>query len=384
VTPVETRPIETPKAQRFADFKQRSLPVIVWSVCAVLCIVLLANRARSFQYIGLAQAPQYEISAEATGKIDTLVVGLFQDVQAGEVVATLDESHVLASIATTNATIGKLQADLEAARAQILSGSGSGLADINADLRRFQIDEEDRRLSALSLRVVIESDEVELNRLRLEVNRNRELLLDGIVGQSFFETIEAAHAVVDTRLTKNKILLAQTEQEFRVARQRREDYENDLAVMPASEPMLAPLQQAISVEAARLGEIQELRKSLVLRSPIDGRVSQIFGRSGQTVVPGEAVVMISERSVSEIVAYLAESDGLSVEEQQPVRLVSHTRPGKVSDSVVLRVSPGIEVLPQRLWRNPQVADYGRAVVIAPQPAMQLTPGETIEVRFLSR
>ena len=84
-------------------------------------------------------------------------------------------------------------ADLEAAKAQMLSGSGSGLADVNADLRRFQIDEEDRRLSALSLRVVIESDEVELNRLRLEVERNRELLAEGIVGQSLFDTIEAAY-----------------------------------------------------------------------------------------------------------------------------------------------------------------------------------------------
>jgi multidrug resistance efflux pump len=384
VTPAEARPIDTPKAQRVADFKQRSLPVIVWSVCAVLCVVLLTSRARSFQYIGLAQAPQYEISADANGRIDTLVVGLFQDVQAGEVVATLDESQVLASIATSNARIGKLQADLEAARARVLSGSGSGLADVNADLRRFQIDEEDRRLSALRLRVVIESDEVELNRLRLEVNRNRELLAEGIVGQSFFETIEAAHAVVSTRLTENKILLAQTEQEFQVARQRRADYERELAVVPASEPMLAPLQQAISVEAARLGEIQALRKGLVLRSPVDGRVSQILGRRGQAVVPGEPLLTISERTVSEIVAYLAESDGLRVEEQQPVRLVSHTRPGSVSESVVLRVSPGIEMMPQRLWRNPQVADYGRAVVIAPQPAMHLTPGETIEVRFLSR
>ena len=384
MTPADTKPIETPHAQRVANFKQRSLPLIVWSVCALLCVVLLTNRARSFQYIGLAQAPQYEVSASATGTIDTLVVALFQDVQAGEVVATLDERSVLASIETTNARITKLQADLGSARAQMFSGSGSGLADFNADLRRFQIDEEDRRLEGLSLRVVVESDEVERSRLWLEVERNRELLGDGIIGQSFFETIQAAHDVVDTRLTKNKILLAQTDEEFQVARERRRAYEGELSVIPEAAPQLLPLQEAITIEAARLREIQVQRASLVLRSPVDGRVSSVYGRRGQAVVPGEPVVMISERSVSEIVAYLAEADGLRVEEQQPVRLVSHTRPGVVSDSVVLRVSPGIEVLPQRLWRNPQIADYGRAVVIAPQAAMKLTPGETIEVRFLSR
>ena len=380
----DTNLIATPRSQRVAEFKQRTLPVIVWSACALLCVVLLTNRARSFQYIGLAQAPQYEISVSATGTIDTLVVRLFQDVRAGEVIATLDERQVLATIATTNATISKLQADLEAARTQMLSGPGSGLADVNADLRRFQIDEEDRRLAVLSLGVVIESDEVERNRAALDVERNRKLLAEGIVGQSFFEMVQASHDIVDVRLTTNKVLLAQTEQEFRVARERRSSYEADMAVIPPPEPLLAPLQEAVTIEATRLREIQVLRENLVLRSPIDGRVSQIFGRRGQTVIPGEPVVIVSERMVSEIVAYLSETDGLRVEEQQPVRLVSRTRPGRVADSVVLRVSPGIEMLPQRLWRNPQVADYGRAVVIAPQAAMNLTPGETIEVRFLSR
>ncbi|MEE8411777.1 MAG: hypothetical protein V3S47_04695, partial [Acidobacteriota bacterium] len=258
---------------------------------------------------------------------------------------------------------------------------GSGLADVNADLRRFQIDEEDRRLAALSLRVVIESDEVERNRLWIDVGRNRKLLEEGIVGQSFFDSVEASHDVVATRLTENKILLAQTEKESRSARERRIAYESELAVVPAAAPLLLPLKEAISIEAARLREIQIVRESLVLRSPVDGRVSYVYGRRGQAVIPGEPVVMISERTVNEIVAYLTEADGLLVEQQHPVRLVSRTRPGIVADSVVLRVSPDIQMLPQRLWRNPQVADYGRAVVIAPQPAMKLTPGETIEVRF---
>ncbi|NIQ30424.1 MAG: hypothetical protein GTN89_08650, partial [Acidobacteria bacterium] len=73
-----------------------------------------------------------------------------------------------------------------------------------------------------------------------------------IVGQSLFDAIQAQHDVVETRLTKNKILLAQTEEEYRVARDRRESYEGELAVVPAAAPQLLPLQEAISIEAARL------------------------------------------------------------------------------------------------------------------------------------
>ena len=49
---------------------------------------------------------------------------------------------------------------------------------------------------------------------------------------------------------------------------------------------------------------------------------------------------------------------------------------------MLRVSPTIQELPPRLWRNPRVPDYGRAVVIAAAPGMRLTPGEVVNVKFL--
>ena len=379
--PHDAQPIEIPRAQRVEDFRQRSLPVIVWSVCAVLVLGLLARRAVSFEYIGLAQAMSYEISASTNGTVDTLVVDLFDDVQAGDVVAKLDDRQVLAAIDTANAMIGLLQAELDSARATVVSESGQGLRDWSADLRRFWIDEEDRRLAVLSLKVIIESDEIEEELLGLEVSRLRELLAQELIGQSEFDNVRMLHERVRQQIVDNRVLLAQTEQESEVARSRRESYEQRLPAVPEVEPLLGPLREAIAVEAARLREIEIQRQGLFLRSPVDGQVSQILCRNGQSVVPGEPIVMIAERSVQEIVAYLDEREATRIEENTAVRLASRARPGVVAESVVLRVAPAIEPLPQRLWRNPQVADYGRAVVIAASPAMQLTPGELVDVRF---
>jgi hypothetical protein len=39
-------------------------------------------------------------------------------------------------------------------------------------------------------------------------------------------------------------------------------------------------------------------------------------------------------------------------------------------------------MPERLWRDPAVPSYGRAVVIAANPALNLIPGELIQVKFL--
>ena len=121
---------------------------------------------------------------------------------------------------------------------------------------------------------------------------------------------------------------------------------------------------------------------MVLRSPVAGRVSQILCRNGQTVVPGEPILTVSDRSVKQIITYLHESDDRQVHENSQVLVSSMSRPEQAAESLVVRLGPGLEQLPQRLWRSPTVPDYGRAVVIAGIPRLELTPGELINVKFL--
>lgn len=370
------------QAQRMDDFKNRTLPVVVWSVAAIMVLIMLVGRAQRFDYIGLAQSPEYEISSSADGTIETVVVELFQDVDAGDVVVKLNDERVMASIRTSEATIRQLNAELDATGAQILAETGQGVADWTADLRRFQIDEEQRRLDILSLRVVIESDQVELERVGLELARADSLLDAGLISRSEFDITRLMYEGVRGRIDENLVLLKQTEQEYRAALARREAYEMELPRHPQDDPLLQPLREAIAVESRRLREIELQREALTLRSPVMGRVSQILCRRGQSVVPGEPILMIAEQSVQEIVAYLDEASGAEVQENTPVMVSSRNGSRTVAESVVLRVSPSIQALPPRLWTNPRVPDYGRAVVIAATPAMHLTPGELVNVKFL--
>ena len=75
-------------------------------------------------------------------------------------------------------------------------------------------------------------------------------------------------------------------------------------------------------------------------------------------------------------------DGLQIRESTPVIVSSRSSGRTVAESVVLRVGPSIQPLPQRLWTDPRFPDYGRAVVIAATPAMNLTPGEIVNIKFL--
>ena len=380
----DLRPIETPRAQKIEDFRRRTLPVIVWSVCALVVAGLLIGRARRFEYVGLARAMEYEISSHARATLETVVVDLYDDVSAGDVVAKLDDEPLLASIRTAEATVRQLNAQLESTRQELWTQTGSGNADWAADLRRFQIDEEQRRLEVLALRVEIESDRVEAERLAVELERSGTLLEAGLVSQSENDIARLAHEQVRRRLEENVVLLAQMESELAEARTRREAFERDHSREFSDEPMLRPLREAIAVETHRLDEIRLLRESMILRSPVGGQVSQILCRRGQAVEPGEPILLIAEQSVREIVAYLDEDAGSKIRENTPVLIANQNGSGTVAESVVLRVGPSIQELPPQLWNDPGIPSYGRAVVIAASPSMNLTPGQRVEVQFQPR
>jgi multidrug resistance efflux pump len=374
----QSKKIRTPIGQRGGDFRRRALPAIVWTAVAVLSATMLIDRVRRFEYLGLVQAYDYEISANTNGTLETVVVSLFDHVDPGEIVAKLDDQHVRASLETSTAEIRRLNAALGAERAKLSSED----ADWNADFRRFQIDEEQRRLDVLSLKVVIESDQVDLERLELEVDRARELLFAGLIGQLDFDTTRLQRDMLHKRIEESLALKAQTEREFEVARARRERFQGENPRDPEDEERLGPLREAISVASYRMTEIELQRQALLLRSPVAGQVSALLCRQGQAVRPGEPILTVTEQTPREIVAYLNEADGETARKSARVLVASRTEAGRVAESLVVRVGPSIQQLPQRLWRNPRIPDYGRPVVIAGVPALDLTPGELVEVRFL--
>jgi len=374
-------PIETPYPQRVADFKRRYLPVVVWSVAALACVLLLTGRASRLEHIGLARSMQYQVSANAVGQLEAVLVDLYDHVEAGQLVAKLDDAEVAARVERSRATVRQLGAELDAARTQLASSSRLDQAGWHNDLRRFATDEEDRRLAALELRVTIESDEIELERLALELQRSGPLLETGLIGRQEYDNVRLLHDTVRTRIEESRVLLDQTQSEFRTAVLRRETFEKNLPSVPEEEPVLRPLREAIEVESIRLQEIQARRRATVLRSPVTGQVSSILCRRGQTVVPGEPILTIADGTVTEILAYLDETESGRATENATVLVASLSRPEKVAESVVLRLGPDVEILPQRLWREPSTPQYGRAVIIAAVPGLDLTPGELLSVRI---
>lgn len=379
-TPLE--PIPTPFPQRMADFKRRRVPLLVWLGAAVIYTFFMVGSGTRYDCVGLALSASHEISAPATGRIESLLVAAYDDVEAGQVLARIDDAEVEARLERSLATIRQLTAELEAARARGRSNRSRDQSEMAGDLRQFQTNEEQRRLKVLELRVTVESDEIQEERLALDQSRSGRLLEEGLIGQAEHDSIRLRHEEVARRNEQNTTLLHQLEQEYASARTRRMQFEQGLPELPEQEPELLPLREAIDVESQRLKEIRARRESLTLRSPVAGHVASVVSREGQTVVPGEPILTVAAHGVTEIVAFLSEADDRTVLPASTVKVSSVKRPGSAAESSVIRAAPGLEILPERLWRDPSIPSYGRAVVIAAAPGLTLLPGELIQVDFL--
>lgn len=374
-------PIPTPMPQRLADFRRRQLPVVVWLACALLCAFLLHREGIRQEYVGLAQAARYELSAPRTARIDAVFVAALDSVGSGDIVAALVDEELEARLERSRASIRLLQAELVAQRARLSVDSAVDSADRVTGLRRFQTDEEARRLRRLELQASIRADELEVEQLDRRLERSRTLLDSGVMGPVQFEEVRLERDRLAGRIDENRELLARTEDELAAARARREDFERASA-RPGDEPFLDPFREAITVEAQRLREIEAGIEGLALRSPIDGQVSRVLCREGQTVVSGEPIVTITDRRVRDIVTWLEEDDPRRVEADARVLVSAEGSRTRTIESVVVRVAEHVDLLPERLWRSPETPSYGRAVVIAALPDMGFAPGARLRIRFL--
>ncbi len=232
------------------------------------------------------------------------------------------------------------------------------------------MDEDGRRLDALSLRASLEGDTIEGERLSLEAQRQEQLLKQGIGTRAQYDNAKLAKDELLKRVEQTRALLAQTESEWQAARGRRESFERTMPAGRLQQAQLSPLQEAIAVEEAAMQEIEVRRAALVLRSPIAGQVSQVWCTAGQTVKPGDPVLTIVESAVRDIVVFVDETSARKIAPQQRVTIARAVPPAARAESSVVSVGETVQPLPQRFWRDPRdpelrADDSGGAGPVAP-------------------
>jgi multidrug resistance efflux pump len=366
------------------------LPVLIWMAAIVGIVVLFRHRAQRFEVLGLAQVEVRQIAPTCRGRLVDVPVHLFQKVSQGQTLAVfntvLDDEHLEAELATLSAEIQHLVAQSNAARSAYVAEVDTRRSEWVAERRAFAGDVVTAKFRVLELTKLLESDRVMLEDLGLDIKR--------FIFEAPLETDDAAvyelqkmkvkYNALAKKIEENERLLNRTQQELKEALQREDEFvRNNEPYVGVSDKAAQDLMlRAMKVLEQRMDELNARREELVLKSPFDGVIRQIQGRVGEAVLPGRPVLTVAETIPRQIITYASQEQAKQIQEGTRLKLLKTGEPVQIASSHVVYLGPNIEQIPARLWRNPNIPQWGRPVLIEIPQGFDLVPGEVVGIRGL--
>ncbi|MBM4024678.1 MAG: HlyD family efflux transporter periplasmic adaptor subunit [Planctomycetes bacterium] len=402
------------KSQRVKRFYRRhAVPVTVWLVAVAVVVWLLYQRTTRFETMGIARGQVLQVAASCTGRIKEIHAPLFAPVKEGQPLVTLDtvtdnelldEAKLRADLAMAGAEAVRLSAQLIPTQEKLRADAATLQMNQKDNWRRFEMDVDSARLRILDLQRAIASGRITLEDLAVQVKISEKLLQDEAIVPLELEKIKVHHASILQNVRENEQLLEQARGILRQTQQRRDAFAMQEFPAPSEDAALEAIRRQVGVqEEIMKGLLAQLdawqaRRRVELTAPIAGRVIPIHGqrndallqRPGEEVVrqPGEVVragdpiLAVAEEAPTEVVAYVSEQQLGHLRARMPVELRKPQAPAASKRSQIAEIGPTIELMPQRLWRNPTVPQWGLPVLIKVPPGLALVPGELVEIRGL--
>lgn len=353
-------PIRIPPGQRLRQFKTTFLPGLIFCGALVFIGCLWRDRLGAPTMVGQADGALANVSSHQAGVVAGLRVGRFQKVRAGEVLASVriaDPRLVEASLAVIRSELDVLRANLDPLVAQ----------------QRNAVNYARLRLDWMRQRAELASARVNLQYAESEWHRSEELFKTRIASESEVDRARATYQALQKQVEELTRLVSEGEQSFKNLQP---PHSADLALV-SDEPM----QAAIIAQEARLRLAEAQLSPVILRAPIDGTVTAIYFRSGESVTPGQPIVTIAADTPTRIVGYLRQPIG--VEPKAGATVLVRTRGGQrlTSPAQILEVGSQLDALPSALQSSVKLAGVELAlpVNISLPPALNLRPGELVDI-----
>lgn len=389
------------------------LPALVWLGALACVVALFSRRSQRFEVLGMARGQVRQIAATCTGRVKSLYVDLFEEVAEGQTLAAIDtildneqllEAELNSQLAVAVAEIEHLMAKLVPTQDALLAEEADREMNRAAETRRFLVDADQAGLQILALKAQIASDQIVLNELTVEVRITEALLEEEAIAAYELQKVKVQHDSLAKKLEENLAMLRQAERNLESAGQRRDEFAQRQLMHPSVDGVLEVIRREIRVQEELVhGLLEQLealkaRQAITVKAPFAGVVIPIRGRAnedilrrpgedvlrraGEVVRAGDTILAVAELKPSEIVAYVSESQLELVQEKTPVKIVKSRPPEQIAGCEVTYVGPTMELMPERLWRNPAVPQWGRPVVIRIPDGLELIAGELVGIRVL--
>lgn len=362
--PAALPPIPTPLPQRLQELRLRYLPGLIIVACIAVIAVLWHERISAPQFTGQAEPELANLSSYKPGTVAMLHVTRFQKVRAGDLlgeVLVADPKTVVASLAVVRADLDNLKASLSPLIEQ----------------QRNAVNYAELRLNWMRERAELAGARVNLQLAEAEFRRADELFRNKLISESERDTAQASRDALQKQVAELEQLVTESEASF-------------ANMQPVGTNQLQrltddPMRAAIAAQEARLKFTEAELEPVLLRAPMDGMVTAVLHRSGESVVAGEPVLAIASEKPARIIGYLRPPN-LDLA-KVGMKVLVRTRNGGHADARAQVIALGTQLEPPPLPLALPLhsgADLALPVEISMPANLNLRPGELVDLALLSK
>lgn len=318
------------------------------------------NRSGDLQLIGTVDANEVVISSRIPGRIETLTVDEGDDVQAGELIATIQSDDLEAARNAAEATAASQKYLVQQTRdtqRQVGGTTSSQVINAEAQLR-----------SAEATLVQAEAQEQHQN---ADTSRAVALAAQGVVSQQTRDedvsSLHAAQAAVDA--AKHNVAAAEASLKMAKA--------NTIQEQAQAKTVDSTRSQMQNARALLEQAQVELGYSRIV-SPIAGKVNVRAARQGEVVAAGTPIVTITDLTQTWVYAPLPETEADSVQLGDMLRVAMPS--GATLQGKVIAKSAEADFATQRdVSRRKRDIETVRLKLLIDNPGMRYVPGMLAEV-----
>lgn len=238
---------------------------------AILCaIVLYRKEALQGDVVGYALHQPFTLAHPEPAVVRAIHVGLYDAVQAGQIVVTLDDTAERIQLAAIEDDIERLAAKVAAERARLEVDKAWSSADVNDLARRFAVNREAAHIEYLGQIATAARDRVLLQGALVEYELVQELYNKEDPARIELNDIRTEVQSLKETVAKNKAVLVRKQEAFEAADRRWSLFIKEKEVVARYEPILTPLRLAIDVRRHDLDDVVRRIDTHTLRAPVDG------------------------------------------------------------------------------------------------------------------
>jgi multidrug resistance efflux pump len=351
-------PIPIPMQQRWREFRMGAVPVLMFFLVAASVLLLWRQHVVPPHIVGQVEGTWASVTSPQTGALAGLAVDRFQRVTGGEPIAHIltTDPHVLA------ASLDVIRAEVELIQAQMQQTQ-----------QRMLVDYERLRLNWMLERIELATAQVRLQQAESEFERVSKMFKDRIVPEGIGFNGVTGYEVA--RRDRDSLVQHIALKETMIS-----ELEDSLAQIN-SPGTNSPLTAALAVQEQKLRLTEAQLAPVTLHAPMDGLVSFVHRRPGETVMAGEPILTLSYLHADRIVGYIRQP--MNVEPRPGMEVVVRSRSGKRASAVskVLEVGTQMEPITPALLPTAFFAreESGLPILVALPPELNLIPGETVEL-----